>query len=128
MQTARWAALLFGFAAASAALAGPVQTSRIFDDLDAAPTCQRACGGAGWTGHWRPVDMGRSICFCNDAPAAAPAPPPAGYGSSCSVAASADCGGCTVACPVGKAAYCTAGEPLADNQQGCWTQAKCECR
>ncbi len=124
-----WAVCLSCFVALSSALAGPVETSRIFDNLDAAPTCQRACGGAGWTGQWQAVDMGHSICFCNDASAAAPAPPPApaGYGSTCTAPASAYCGGCSVACRAGNAASCTTGVPLNDNQPGCWTQAKCEC-
>ncbi len=110
--------------------AGPVQTSRIFDNMDAGITCPRACGGAGWTGHWQPIDMGHSVCFCNDAQQAAPAPAASasGAGAACSAPASTYCGGCSVACPAGQQASCTQGTPLNDNQPGCWTQAKCECR
>ena len=112
-----------------------IDAGPIWNNNDSQGKCPRVCGNNGrvWTGDWRTVGFNKSVC-ARALPGHGPLPaqPAAwGPGSSCSAPANHQCGGCSVSCPAGKQAHCTAGDRgifTSPENSICPRAAVCECR
>lgn len=93
---------------------------------------QASCSMGQDTSGDNPMCWTEPKCSCSGGSGARPQQPPSfvpqGQPTTCSAPATKGCRSCSVSCPAGKQASCSAGQDTSGTNPMCWTEPKCECR